>query len=724
MKRPDDYTNIRDLKEIFQRQLALLSRVPGAVLRNLLSLPRGFARAVFKVEHWTIGAVIRAALVVAGAALGLTIAVAAGVLWYIESQVPVHGEVNTIHYLDQGWGPAASSPDRQTYYYTPQGTSIQRLRYSWFVHLERAWSSRKFREPHYMRGLGFVVDNTRTEANPDRLPVGFAKHFDERLQEDVLDITCAACHTGELHIVQGGERVAIRVDGGQAMHAFTSLKPGQFGIALLGSMMSTYFNPVRFHRFARNVLGNDHYTWAGIFALRREFGKVVWALARQGFHDKAHRLYPTEEGFGRTDAIGRISNRVFSDQLTEENDRLGDAPVSFPTIWDAWKYDWVQYTASVSQPLARNIGESLGVGADLAYLDAYGRPVPKDRRFFNTSMVESLDTIERTLWRLNQPEWPEQYLGKIVREKADRGAVLFKTHCAHCHEPCIVSDETRAVWAPGKKPAEMWQVNAIDVQEIGTDPTAALNFVNLRVDLSKSGLTDQEARAILKDVYDTKLDRLRNFRKKRDKQFDKEFESCRGAIETALDGINVKSVSIGAGLNIVGLILKKHFFDGHKFTPEQQADIEGFGALDLPRVLLKYKAKPLGGIWASAPFLHNGSVPNLYEMLIPANQRSRKFFVTWSTFDSTLVGLAPEQQGTRGFWFDASEPGNWNIGHEFRAGYRDTHGVYAPDAPYGFGVIGPELKDSERWAIIEYLKIHKDEPKPCKAEKPTPCGAY
>src|SRR5262249_17411833 len=35
----------------------------------------------------------------------------------------------------------------------------------------------------------------------------------------------------------------------------------------------------------------------------------------------------------------------------------------------------------------------------------------------------------------------------------------------------------------------------------------------------------------------------------------------------------------------------------------------------------QYKARPLDGIWATAPYLHNGSVPNLTELLKPAAQR-------------------------------------------------------------------------------------------------------
>jgi len=134
----------------------------------------------------------------------------------------------------------------------------------------------------------------------------------------------------------------------------------------------------------------------------------------------------------------------------------------------------------------------------------------------------------------------------------------------------------------------------------------------------------------------------------------------------------------------------------------------GYGAIDLPQVKLVYKARPLAGVWATPPYLHNGSVPTLYEMLIPADQRRKKFFVGRKEFDQVRVGLYAEPLTKNGFWFDASIPGNLNIGHEFRAGYREYH----RGDPPSHGVIGPELTEDERWAIIEYLKIHTDDDAP------------
>ena len=51
-----------------------------------------------------------------------------------------------------------------------------------------------------------------------------------------------------------------------------------------------------------------------------------------------------------------------------------------------------------------------------------------------------------------------------------------------------------------------------------------------------------------------------------------------------------------------------------------------------------YKAAPREGVWATGPFLHNASVPNLYEMLIPASQRS-KTFKLGRDFDPVKVGI-------------------------------------------------------------------------------------
>lgn len=703
---------------------------------------------------------------------------------YLRTQVPQHAPVDKIVYLEQGWGPSVTSEKRQIYYYTPQGTSFVNLRYRWFVALEQANSKEPFSDPDHMRSMGFIVDNIATPDNPYRLPVGFTRHFDPARKEEFLDVTCAACHTGELHVVgKQGEQVAIRIDGGQGMHAFTSTQPGQFGPALMAAMATTYLNPVKFNRFARAVL-QEHYD-EGKWALRGEFFSMLMATIRQAVTD--HGWYPIDEGFGRTDAIARISNKVFGEQLDSANYIQGNAPVSYPAVWDAPRFDWVQYTGSVSQPLARNLGESLGVGAAVELIDAYSRPVPRERRFSSESMIENLVKIEETVEQLQPPKWPEPILGSINIEKRDAGRRLFEQHCAHCHTPCRETPFLNAITMPQRPSTNpLWRTTLIPIEEVGTDPQAALNFYNYRLNLEKTGLTNDEVGRLLgaelrerefrkEHFQDLREDFARwsaansygrmtedNFLKAEDikrQQLHKQMEEDRLVLRKAgqqpklsaaaearvrqqLDAISIRSASIGQALNYVGLMLRDRFFksrsapmitkpptgmgsaldgwyrestnhtDVELYEQELEESMNGWGALDIPQVLKVYKARPLAGVWATAPYLHNGSVPTLYEMLLPAEKRSKKFFISRMNFDPVAVGLVKQPLVDNGFWYETSIPGNLNIGHEFRSGY----GGYGSGSSPSPGVVGPELTDEQRWALIEYLKVHVDEPKLCDAE--------
>ena len=200
--------------------------------------------------------------------------------------------------------------------------------------------------------------------------------------------------------------------------------------------------------------------------------------------------YPIDEGFGRTDAIARISNKVFGDELDPANYVKGSGPVSYPAIWDAPKFDWVQYTGSVSQPLARNLSESLGVGATVELIDAYKRPVPQSRRFSSDSLIENLVKIEETVEQLRPPRWPDQILGSVDMVKAEAGRKLFTQHCAHCHETCLETPFQNAVTMP-QRPSDhpLWRTTLIPIEEVGTDPQTSLNFYDNRINLEKTGIT-------------------------------------------------------------------------------------------------------------------------------------------------------------------------------------------------------------------------------------------
>ena len=109
---------------------------------------------------------------------------------------------------------------------------------------------------------------------------------------------------------------------------------------------------------------------------------------------------------------------------------------------------------------------------------------------------------------------------------------------------------------------------------------------------------------------------------------------------------------------------------------------------------------PGDGLWLRAPYLHNGSVPTIYQLLLPASRRDTKFWVGTREFDSKNLGLSTQPAGKGGFLVNTSITGNSNSGHEFRRGYMGWHLGSSPQ----YGVIGAEFTDDERWQIIEYLK--------------------
>jgi hypothetical protein len=199
-------------------------------------------------------------------------------------------------------------------------------------------------------------------------------------------------------------------------------------------------------------------------------------------------------------------------------------------------------------------------------------------------------------------------------------------------------------------------------------------------------------------------------------------------VEQTVGGLEVTQLSEGLALNLVGILIKNRFYADFGIDYATQQCLEGFGALDLPQQISGYKPRPLQGVWATPPFLHNGSVPSLYQMLLPPTQRDPKFFVGRRDFDPVHVGYmtAPDAEGDAdGFWLDTSIPGNRNIGHGFAADAATwSKHLQDPKAnPLPSGVIGPEFSDEQRYALVEYLKVHRDPPTP-EGFKPPQCELF
>ena len=98
-----------------------------------------------------------------------------------------------------------------------------------------------------------------------------------------------------------------------------------------------------------------------------------------------------------------------------------------------------------------------------------------------------------------------------------------------------------------------------------------------------------------------------------------------------------------------------------------------------------YANQPLDGVWARAPYLHNGSVPTLRDILEPPENRPSIFYRGYDVFDQENVGFVSDvpREGWRDFFvFDTSLPGNGNGGHLY----------------------GISLSADDKMAIVEYMK--------------------
>jgi hypothetical protein len=661
----------------------------------------------------------------------------------------------------QGW----TEEDRNTYYYTSQGSAqvmFGALRYDWFVELEKPFSKDKFAAPENLSRFGFLTSpgqQADPHWNPGNLPVGFTRYYDSEVKAELLDVTCSLCHTGELRYtdpVDPGLVTALRIDGGQAMHAVTSLQANQFQGQMVKSMLATWVSPWKFDRFAHNVFNrrldsNDAATLIDFDAskslLRDQFGLMISKLLTQAWFELKNGVYPILEGYGRIDAVQRIANTVFGRGIDEANYHPGVAPVSYPYTWDIAKFDWVQYQGYASQPMARNVNESLGVGARLDLFDDVGLPLPRHERFRTSVDPKRLHKIETVLSKLTAPAWPRSLWGEPDVKLASKGRALFDTHCRDCHGPhrgpafpatlkdksdkseksddphveatvdyakdekgkihctlngdrisdtaCLhlqnpqriadaeglpmftLSKEGRVTGmcdksdpnipcSTGADEVEEWRIIPLPLLAIGTDPTASENLANQRYDASRLALTKDDLRKV-----------------------------CLS--ETLINKLDVSSVNAIVGLNILSLsIANRYFEDNPQLKDKEKLALMGYGILDYPlnesENLLGYKPRPLHGVWATPPFLHNGSVRTIFQLLSPVEERESEFWVGTKEYDPRYLGYRNDNlEGS--ILQKAVDIGNGNAGHEFRTGCDK------------YGVIGPFLPEGDRWAIIEYLKV-------------------
>ncbi len=636
-------------------------------------------------------------------------------------------------YLDQGWDEA----DSLWFYNITQGSAL--LPYDFYLSLEMENSEQLIRSPDVIDAFRYLPQKP-TFFNPDGLAVGFVK--DNYKNKDYMGFTCAACHTGQVNY-QG---TAIRVDGAPAMADMVG-----YLTAMEKAMKQTLQETNKQKRFVDRVI-----------ALKNDYKKEADVLADLKTWTNTLELYNTvnhshiDYGYARLDAFGRIYNRVLQyipnrdnvfDTLTavlgadgnylltvdqahkvlEEinetiigNDQFvliiqrlqssepgypalnqrnmlrvrnalfnePNAPVSYPFLWDIAQSDYVQWNGIAGNagigPIGRNTGEVIGVFGILDWqakdpgfsISAYLTKQEKKRKrvdFESSVDLVNLKRIENHLRSLKSPQWPEAILGTIDKNRAAKGKLLYTEYCQSCHEIVDRNNADRIII--GKFSA---------IEKVGTDPAMATNSVsytgwsgNLKHTYQSTDVGDiviaerapvaQLLTSVTKGVVGTPDP---------DKNFIRRWLDWLYNLVSSFFDNPIKS-SIKAG----------------NYNPDTTAD---------PYASLKsYKARSLNGIWATAPYLHNGSVPTLYDLLLPVKRdgdpddgeyRPDTFSVGSREFDPIKVGYRTE--GYDGFEFKALRTGDLNSGHEYAAGKTEQLN----------GEILPALTKEERLDLLEFLK--------------------
>ena len=742
------YLSVAEVRTLFVDR-RLPDRINARLAEQANAPAPGPLRKVLKVAVWLVALAVAAIVAIAEFPnqVGKIVPPLAQLL---PPPLPALAPVKAAHWLDQNW----STEDRHWFHHASQGTATFPVPYAWFMALEQPGLHLFTRpgllsDPHYLERFGFIpspktvradaeslrrfgyvnTPGVRTEPAPasvagltptpaenfDGLPVGFARMTPVinpgtgKPDSDRIGLTCAACHTGSIRY----KEVSVRFDGGAAMLELRKLESAT-GLAIFYTLIV----PGRFDRFADRVLGPEsskedrNKLKQGLKGVA-DFLKSQIEITKKTLDAKDQR--DTPEGYGRLDALNRIGNQVFYTDLAasglsgfEKNLHANDAPVSYPPVWTVPWFWWAQYDASIEQPLIRNAGEALGVSA----LVNLSPDHPPEKLFSSSVALENLVRIEAMLrgpdpfgrnpkefGGLASPKWPSHLFPnddawKIKPERVAKGRALYADICAECHLGPVndsVFDSQfpdKSFWSSKhwkQDPKGGWALDEVQkpAAHMGTDPAQANVLQTRQVHIP--GFLDLQPARDLGERWNCK--NLQTY------------SSTEMPFSIAL-------------MIVVDKVSQKWLKDNNIKEPAlseiwgQRSNCPNPEATPAKPL---YRARPLNGVWATAPYLHNGSVPSLYWMLKPAAERPKQFCLGARDFDPKDVGFQVAAGGDKScktgetMFSEADSHGKAINGNSVMG-----HSLEAPQGQdkktYKNGVIGRTLTDDERYELIEYLK--------------------
>lgn len=488
--------------------------------------------------------------------------------------------------------------------------------------------------------------------------------------------------------------------------------------------------------------------------------RMEWLAYVLGLNQKIDH---TLQGYGRTDAFGRVGNWL----LPYHKQADINAPASSPYMWGMKYRPMFNYPGNTNSVTVRNLLQSIGLGATMPWynrdataedigdaIGINGAPPKKPWALYVTTNLHTMNRIERLLYGIRIPNFYGVFKnttsnGKVVSEstslrpyeyttqaldpnatkkytfyfeedapkvvlaeseitKAVKGCNTYVKTCYQCHDSAgarVLSDfnSPRVGYGPVKR---LIAEGILSKTDVGTDPYHANNLARtVPSGVLPSGhttgpggkdlfwATGQTVAHVLWPVFThVETGYYRRWMGVTDPDKD----------STVIDWRNAEF----RGQQVIrDGTLNKNFPD--RIQPVNHG---------LDYVTLKedrhYVARNLAGIWATAPYLHNASVPTIMQLLTPANQRIKKFYVMSKQYnmdelgynyllhqqphyqDLTNIVESDEKEFCRTYpyaCFDTSQRGNSNMGHS---------------GP----LYGTNLSLAEKQNLIAFLKVLQPEP--------------
>lgn len=590
--------------------------------------------------------------------------------------------------------------ERLVFYHLAEGSEIFPLK--WLMALESARTGRSFMENLGRFGL---IDN---ELNPGGLPVGLTAEQTRDLRFSnvrMVGVNCAACHVGQLEY--RGAR--LRVDGG----------PGRFDIEsfyaeLAESAARTIRNPARFVAFMKR------------YAKLPKDPNPIPNLA-----DALQLAETTAERFEQTpdfESLKRSSNttdrrlaeavELLAEEATKP-EHAGDSPSGRPYSLrsepggseelDSVNWSDSQLEARIKDKFARLKDRFLGHVQGPAAGGDQERAVLEDT-FTTFRLISNRVSFIRNLNQSKKAGGTPDGFGRTDAFARLRVVLLGKKH-VHSHTAPV---DYPHLWGMGEARWLHWDgnTNAAMERNIGQALGLGASFSDSKFDSSVRVRNLHTLETLARKVQppawpETMFGKLDHDRVRRGRELYAlrcanchQPEAVAGAKRTEYRLFDLKE--IGTDPNRIQNFLRK--VDGQPFSAviaevlgkikrkayqaEQPAvdamrEFDWDDRMEKPewRTTSQYTARPLTGVWATAPYLHNGSVPSLYDLLLPAKDRPVKFATGHREYDPVKVGYVQHVEKPASV-FDTKLDGNSNRGHEF----------------------GTDLSESDRASLLECLK--------------------